>query len=501
MARHAVERDQDGALDLVEYCEVTTQPDVCAFDAQETAAQPLARDVSMRELLAFSGPAVALYLNSPLLSLIDSAAVGRGAALTAGGTLELAALGPATAVADSVFAMFTFLSVATTTTMARARARGGDDAAAVAEREAATRQVATNALTISTAFGCLAAVALAALAPRIAALYCTRADGGAAALARHAARYIRVRAYGFPFSLATLAAQAACLGAQDAVSPLVAVVAGGAVNMALDFVLVVRPLHTGAVGAAWATVAAQSVAATLLVRRLVRKRFVTRASLRRWPRRAELWEFLRFGPFFFVLLMKLLLYNSATVLITGIGSAALAAHQVMFAAFMFCAAFADMLASTCQAFLPAYVDADSGELRMRDARPTLNRILALTAGVALLTNGIIRAVPRAGALFTDDLIVRKLMRSIEGVIGCCLLAHGSCVTLEGVLLVKRDLAFLVASYGVGGLIVAWVARALARAGPTLGNVWMMLTVYQFARAALFAARVFWRRSAAESPGP
>ena len=83
----------------------------------------------------------------------------------------------------------------------------------------------------------------------------------------------------------------------------------------------------------------------------------------------------------------------------------------------------------------------------------------------------------------------------------CLLAHGSCVTLEGVLLVKRDLPFLVASYGVGGLIVAWVARALARAGPTLGNVWMMLTVYQFARAALFAARVFWRRSAAESPGP
>ena len=101
VARHAVERDQDGALDLVEYCEVTTQPDVCAFDAQETAAQPLARDVSMRELLAFSGPAVALYLNSPLLSLIDSAAVGRGAALTAGGTLELAALGPATAVADT----------------------------------------------------------------------------------------------------------------------------------------------------------------------------------------------------------------------------------------------------------------------------------------------------------------------------------------------------------------------------------------------------------------
>ena len=38
VARHAVERDQDGALDLVEYCEVTTQPDVCAFDAQETAA-------------------------------------------------------------------------------------------------------------------------------------------------------------------------------------------------------------------------------------------------------------------------------------------------------------------------------------------------------------------------------------------------------------------------------------------------------------------------------
>ena len=91
-------------------------------------------------------------------------------------------------------------------------------------------------------------------------------------------------------------------------------------------------------------------------------------------------------------------------------------------------------------------------------------------------------------------------RWLAGVIGGCLLAHGSCVTLEGVLLVKRELPFLVASYGVGGLIVARVSRAIARAGPTLGNVWMMLTVYQFARAALFAARVFWPEPVSATSG-
>jgi len=77
-------------------------------------------------MIRFALPALGSWLVSPLMSLVDTAVVGRSAS-----SLELAALGPATMVGDSLSYLFSFLSVATTNLIATSLASedaGGDDA-------------------------------------------------------------------------------------------------------------------------------------------------------------------------------------------------------------------------------------------------------------------------------------------------------------------------------------------------------------------------------------
>ena len=67
-------------------------------------------------LVRFALPTLAAWLVSPLMSLVDTAVVGRDS-VTA---VNLAALGPATMISDSMSYLFSFLSVATTNLVATA---------------------------------------------------------------------------------------------------------------------------------------------------------------------------------------------------------------------------------------------------------------------------------------------------------------------------------------------------------------------------------------------
>ena len=58
-----------------------------------------------REILMFSGPALGLWITGPLLSLIDSSAVG-----VTGSATQLAALGPATTMIDGASYLFAFIN-------------------------------------------------------------------------------------------------------------------------------------------------------------------------------------------------------------------------------------------------------------------------------------------------------------------------------------------------------------------------------------------------------
>ena len=72
----------------------------------------------------FAIPALGLWLNGPLLSLVDTSAVGLSA-LPGTGATQLAALGPATTFCDGAIYLFAFLNVATTNLYASAQPAEG----------------------------------------------------------------------------------------------------------------------------------------------------------------------------------------------------------------------------------------------------------------------------------------------------------------------------------------------------------------------------------------
>ena len=80
-------------------------------DATETA------EPTLRELAAFAGPAIVLWISGPLLTLIDTSAVGLASGAK-NSALEIAALGPGGSVCDGATYFYTFLNIATTNFLA-----------------------------------------------------------------------------------------------------------------------------------------------------------------------------------------------------------------------------------------------------------------------------------------------------------------------------------------------------------------------------------------------
>ena len=174
-----------------------------AADALLAAASPPV--VSWREIRRFATPALALWLVSPLLSLIDTAAVGLSA--TPGqGALQLAALGPATTFCDGAAYLFAFLNIATTNLYAAATARvQAADAdvstevdissyarkSARADREALVRCAALVALRC----GGFTLALLALFAPALLRLY---VGGASVSLLAQATLYVRLRMLALP---------------------------------------------------------------------------------------------------------------------------------------------------------------------------------------------------------------------------------------------------------------------------------------------------------------
>ena len=109
----------------------------------------------------FAIPALGLWLNGPLLSLVDTSAVGLSA-LPGTGATQLAALGPATTFCDGAIYLFAFLNVATTNLYASAQPAEGGGASL--ESEGVVRCAARVALLCG--LGAMAVVlAMGALLP------------------------------------------------------------------------------------------------------------------------------------------------------------------------------------------------------------------------------------------------------------------------------------------------------------------------------------------------
>jgi len=156
--------------------------------------------------------------------------------------------------------------------------------------------------------------------------------------------YYNIRVWGFPLTLFTFAVFGIFRGLQNTFWPMIIAAIGAGLNIALDFILVygidayIEPM--GVVGAAWASLIAQSVMALLSLYFVLKK---TKVSLRlTFPLHPEINRLVSMS---FNLFLRSVALNAALILATreaaALGKEYIAAHTIAFNIWIFTAFFLD----------------------------------------------------------------------------------------------------------------------------------------------------------------
>uniref|UniRef100_A0A7S2EGU1 Protein DETOXIFICATION n=2 Tax=Ditylum brightwellii TaxID=49249 RepID=A0A7S2EGU1_9STRA len=201
---------------------------------------------SGHEILSLAIPALAGLAIDPLMTLADTAFVGRSATNSDG----LAAIGSASAVVSFSFYIFNFLTTATTPLVASRRA-SGDERGALA--------LGGQALTFALLLGSALCVLLFAIAHPLLKYVMGTGDAGPEANA-YAIQFLLIRAMAAPAVLATSAATGILRGYLDTKTPVYILVVANIINFAIDVWLILG-VGMGPTGAAIATTTAEWICA------------------------------------------------------------------------------------------------------------------------------------------------------------------------------------------------------------------------------------------------
>ena len=420
--------------------------------------------VSRRRILALAIPALGSLAADPVLSLVDTAFVGRL------GARPLAALGVDAAIFGFVFALFNFLAYATTPLVAQTRGRG---------QIAESGRIVQRALVLSVGIGVGSTVAMV-----VGARFLVGVMGAGSDFADDAVTYLTIRAFALPALLIITAANGAYRGFQDTRTPLLVTLAINGLNIALDPLLMFEfGFGLGLAGAAWATVIAQWIGAAVFGWLLLG--IARRES---WPtariRAEELRAFLGIGS---VLILRtgllVLSLSVATSVAARIGTLDVAAHQVVSQIWFFLAMVIDALAIAAQALVAEL----AGRGDDAGARALSTQLLRWGGVVGLgLTAGLLAVGSIVSTGFTDDPgISARILEVIPIAAGMQPLA-ALVFVLDGVFLAVLAIKKLVWSTFAGFVATVSVLGLTLINGWGLTGVWWAITAMIVARLAVLA---------------
>ena len=429
------------------------------------------------EILALAVPALGALAADPVVSLVDTAFVGRL------GAVELAALGVNASVFSLAFLAFNFLANGSTPMVGRAIGRG--------DRPAAGR-IVTQAFFLAVVIGIVVLGLLQLFARPI-----LLAMGAGGELLDPALTYLRIRAFAGPAVLLISAGNGVFRGFQDTRTPLGIVLGLNGVNLVLDPIFIFA-LGWGLAGAAWATVIAQWLGALWFVALLFGRDRRTLEVPLEIPRPQELAPFVKVGWELVARTLALVATMTlATAVATRVGVREVAAHQVAAQLWLFLALVVDALAIAAQALVARYV----GEGRPHAARAVSDRLLGM--GLALgLALGVAMWVGRGWLprVFTDDPTVIALVIAIFAFVALMQPLNAVVFVWDGILMGVEDFAYLawamVASAGVAAAILLLVIPM----GWGLAGVWWGLVALMGVRAVTLAAR-YWPAGRVFAPIP
>lgn len=412
-----------------------------------------------REILRLAVPAFLALVAEPLFLLSDAAIVGHL------GTPELAGLGVAAVVLQTVVGLCVFLAYGTTASVAR-HLGAGDLRAALAQ--------GVDGVWLAVLIGTLATVLGVALTPTL-----VGAFGVGAEVSGHAETYLAIAFLGTTPLLVMLAATGVLRGLQDTRTPLLVAVVGNGLNIVFNVVLVYG-LDLGIAGSAIGSVLAQVVSAAWFLVVVVRAAREHDAPLS--PDRAGIAAAAHAAVALVVRTLALracLLVGTYAVTRVGTGAADVnvATHQVAITLWSFLAFALDAIAIAAQALTGRALgsgDVD-GTRRLTRRMVTWGWGSGAVAGLALAA-----VSPFVGALFTTDPAVRDLLVPVLLVAALGQPLAGMVFVLDGVLIGAGDGAYLawaglvvLAAYAPAalwaatlphGLVAVWVAMAFVFMG-------------------------------------
>ncbi len=424
-----------------------------------------------REIWRLAVPAFLALVAEPLFLLSDAAIVGHL------GTPELAGLGIAAVVLQTAVGLCVFLAYGTTASVARFLG-AGDRARALAQ--------GIDGVWLAVLIGAVVTVAGVVLTGPLVAAF-----GAGPEVSDQARTYLRIAFLGTTPLLVMLATTGVLRGLQDTRTPLVVAVAGNALNILLNLLLVYGVGSfdgLGIAGSAIGSVLAQVASAAALLAVVVRAARREGASLA--PDRAGIRAAARAAV---ALVIRTLTLRAALLVTTyavaagatgGEGAVDLAAHQLAITIWGFLAFVLDAIAIAAQAITGRYLGAgDVASTRAVTRRMVWwGAISGVGTGVALAASS-----PWLGALFTGDGEVRDQLVPVLLIAALGQPIAGVVFVLDGVLIGAGDGRYL-AWAGTAVLVVyAPVVLLAALAGG--GLVWVWVVFAGLFMAARFAALV------------
>jgi putative MATE family efflux protein len=418
-----------------------------------------------REILALAVPALGTLAADPLVSLVDTAFVGRL------GVVPLAALGVNASIFSLAFLVFNFLAYGTTPMVARAVGAGDRDRAG---------RLAVEALTLAVVAGFVAVAVLQLLAVPI-----VHAMGATGELVAPAVEYLRIRALAGPAVLVITASNGIFRGWQDTRTPFVVALVLNAVNLVLDPVLIFG-LGWGLAGAATATAVAQwtgAVAFLWLILGTRREAFGVRPLL---PRPRDLLPFLSVGGALIVRTFSLVgTMTLATAVATRVGTVAVAAHLVASQLWLMLALLVDALAVAGQAIVGRL----RGAGQAGDVARAADRLVAWGLGVGIvLALGFLALEPWLPRLFTDDAVAIDATRTVLPFVIAMQPLNALVFVGDGIYMGAEEFRFLAAQMVASALAACIVLLFVVPMGWGLQGVWWGIVALMLVRAGTLAGR-------------
>ena len=421
-----------------------------------------------REILRLAVPAFGALVAEPLFLLADSAIIGHL------GVAQLAGVGLASAVLHTAVGLMVFLAYSTTPAVARAIGDGQLGKALAAGRDGVWLALLLGVL--------LAVAGFLAADPLIGLL------GAEGEVRAFAVDYLRWSMPGLVAMLLIFAGTGLLRGLQDTRTPLLVATAGFTLNIILNLWLVYGLGWSVAGSAVGTSVAQWAMAGVYLA---IVRRNALRNGVGLLPSWRGIRSMARVGSWLMLRTLTLRIAILATVLVaTAQGTANLAAHQLAMTIFSFLAFALDALAIAAQALIGKELGA-SNAVKARLLTGTMVRWgLGFGAVTGLL---LALAAPWAGALFTSDPEVQRMLALALWVLAAGQPLAGYVFVLDGVLIGAGDAKYL-ALAGVVNLaayvpMLAAVALLGVPGGAGLGWLWAAFALgYMAARAMTLGLR-------------